>query len=207
MCVGTLQITAAWAHSRRARPLLASSLQLQLIRLEFPYSLSRVGMLPAQMWPSVIRAGMFPIGAMLASSCPAQEYPTFYDKVEVAFARSDNGSGTRKSVRKLVAACERSQHVAPNEPSSCYVHEMLKSSQGHKSWASQFGQLRRRWSASGLLEHLGDFDEAYQSWMWRGVRCSSLEHFRLLGQLLSEIAQAAAAPRSADQCGTRGQWP
>ena len=126
-----------------------------------------------------------------------QEYSSFYDKIEVAFARSDNGSGTRRSVRLLREQCENLQSGAPMTVGGCYVHEMLKASQGDKSWSKQFGQLQKRWRGSGLEAEFGNFTEAYQEWMWGAVRCPTLSHFRQYGQLLADIAAAAGAPRSA----------
>ena len=80
---------------------------------------------------------------------------------------------------------------------------MLKASQGNKTWAAQFGQLRRRWVPSGLEEELGDSNTGYQRWVKSAVRCPTLQHFRLFGQLLADIASVAQAPKSASAFATK----
>jgi hypothetical protein len=125
------------------------------------------------------------------------EYADFYESVIVPYVRADNGSGVRKAAREILQACPANETVG-RTPGGCYVHEVMKASEGKATWASQFGQLRRKWVASGMEEELGaDFSTAYSAWIRAGQRCPTLAHFRLFGDVLARVAESAGAVRSA----------
>ena len=123
-----------------------------------------------------------------------EEYPAHYDEINCCFVRSDNGSATRGAAHKLMDA-------APVEhrrtPSGCYVHEMLKASEGKATWEAQFGQLRRKWKNADTGVPKTEFNDAYTGWMRSAHRCPTHRCFKAYGQRLAAVAEGVGAPRSA----------